>query len=62
MQARLAEKAALLKGVSVETRLPNQVIIRVQERRPSIVWVMGDGTPLLASDDHVVVGKLVILR
>ncbi len=56
VQARLAEKAALLKGVSVETRLPNQVIIRVQERRPAIVWVLGDGTPLLASDDHVVVG------
>jgi cell division protein FtsQ len=56
VQARLAEKAALLKGVTVETRLPNQVIIRVQERRPAIVWVLGDGTPLLASDDHVVVG------
>jgi cell division septal protein FtsQ len=56
VQSRLAEKAALLKGVSVETRLPNQVIIRVQERRPAIVWVMGDGTPFLASDDHVVVG------
>lgn len=57
VQARLAEKAALLKGVSVETRLPNQVIIKVQERRPAVVWVMGDGTPLLASDDHVVVGQ-----
>lgn len=56
VQARLAEKAALLKGVTVETRLPNQVIIRVQERRPAVVWVMGDGTPFLASDDHVVVG------
>jgi cell division septal protein FtsQ len=56
VQARLAARAALLKGVSVETRLPNQVIIRVQERRPAIVWVMGDGTPMLASDDHVVVG------
>lgn len=56
VQARLAEKAALLKGVTVETRLPNQVIIRVQERRPAVVWVLGDGTPLLASDDHVVVG------
>lgn len=56
VRARLAEKAALLKGVTVETRLPNQVIIRVQERRPATVWVMSDGTPLLASDDHVVVG------
>ncbi len=56
VQVRLAEKAALLKGVSVETRLPNRVIIRVQERRPAVVWVLGDGTPLLASDDHVVVG------
>jgi cell division septal protein FtsQ len=56
VQSRLAERAALLKGVSVETRLPNQVIIRVQERRPAIVWVMGDGTPFLASDDHIVVG------
>ncbi len=56
VRARLAEKAALLKDVSVETRLPNQVIIHVQERRPAVVWVLGDGTPLLASDDHVVVG------
>lgn len=56
VQSRLAAKAALLKGVTVETRLPNQVIIRVQERRPAIVWVLADGTPLLASDDHVVVG------
>jgi len=56
VQRRLAEKAALLKGVSVETRLPNSVIIHVQERRPAVVWVLGDGTPLLASDDHVVVG------
>jgi cell division protein FtsQ len=57
VQQRLAEKAALLKGVSVETRLPNSVIIHVQERRPAVVWVLGDGTPLLASDDHVVVGN-----
>jgi cell division protein FtsQ len=56
VQARLADKAALLKGVAVETRLPNRVIIRVQERRPATVWVLGDGTPLLVSDDHVVVG------
>ena len=56
VQARLAEKAALLKGVRVETRLPNQVIIHVEERRPATVWVLGDGTPMLASDDHVVVG------
>ncbi len=56
VRERLAEKAALLKGVSVETRLPNSVIIHVQERKPATVWVIGDGTPLLASDDHVVVG------
>ena len=61
VQARLAEKAALLKGVTVETRLPNQVIIKVQERRPATVWVLGDGTPLLASDDHVVVGTATTL-
>jgi hypothetical protein len=57
VRARLAERAALLKGVSVETRLPNAVIIHVLERKPSVVWVIGDGTPLLASDDHVVVGQ-----
>jgi cell division septal protein FtsQ len=57
VQQRLAQKAALLKGISVETRLPNSVIIHVQERRPAVVWVLGDGTPLLASDDHVVVGN-----
>jgi cell division protein FtsQ len=56
VQQRLADKAALLKGVTVETRLPNSVIIHVLERRPATVWVLGDGTPLLASDDHVVVG------
>ena len=56
VQSRLAERAALLKGVSVETQLPNRVIIRVQERKPAVVWVLGDGTPLLASDDHMVVG------
>lgn len=57
VRSRLAEKAALLKGVSVETRLPNEVIIRVLERKPAVVWVIGDGTPMLASDDHVVVGE-----
>jgi cell division protein FtsQ len=62
VQARLAEKAALLKGVWVETKLPNGVIIHVQERRPAIVWVIGDGTPLLASDDHVVVGYAQTLQ
>jgi hypothetical protein len=56
VRSRLAEKAALLKGVTVETRLPNEVIIRVLERKPAVVWVIGDGTPMLASDDHVVVG------
>jgi cell division protein FtsQ len=61
VRARLAEKAALLKGVSVETRLPNNVIIHVQERKPATVWVIGDGTPLLASDDHVVVGYAATL-
>ncbi len=62
VRARLAEKAALLKGVSVETRLPNQVIVHVQERRPAVVWVIGDGTPLLVSDDHVVVGNATTLN
>lgn len=61
VQARLASKAALLKGVTVETLLPNQVVISVQERRPAVVWVIGDGTPLLASDDHVVVGNAATL-
>ena len=62
VQKRLAEKAALLKGVTVETRLPNQVIVHVQERRPAIVWVIGDGTPLMVSDDHVVVGNATTLE
>jgi cell division septal protein FtsQ len=61
VQKRLAEKAALLKGVTVDLELPNRVIIRVQERRPAVVWVIGDGTPLLASDDHVVVGNATTL-
>ncbi len=56
VQARLASQAALLKGVQVQTLLPNRVVIDVQERRPAVVWVVGDGTPLLASDDHLVVG------
>lgn len=62
VQQRLAEKAALLKDVTVETRLPNIVIIHVLERRPAVVWVIGDGTPLLASDDHVVVGTATTLE
>lgn len=62
VQARLASKAALLKGVTVETMLPNHVIISVQERRPAVVWVLGDGTPLLASDDHMVVGNASTLE
>jgi len=62
VQRRLADKAALLKGVTVETRLPNSVIIHVQERKPATVWVIGDGTPLLASDDHVVVGYATTLQ
>lgn len=62
VQARLASRAALLKGVTVETLLPNQVIIEVQERRPAVVWVLGDGTPLLASDDHMVVGNASTLE
>lgn len=57
VQQRLADKAALLKGVVVDLELPNRVVIHVQERRPAVVWVIGDGTPLLASDDHVVVGN-----
>jgi cell division septal protein FtsQ len=62
VQARLASRAALLKGVTVETLLPNHVIISVQERRPAVVWVLGDGTPLLASDDHMVVGNASTLE
>jgi len=62
VQKRLAEEAALLKGVWVETRLPNQVIVHVQERRPAIVWVIGDGTPLMVSDDNVVVGNASTLE
>jgi len=34
----------------------------VTERKPAIVWVLGDGTPLLASDDHVVVGQASTLE
>jgi len=62
VQRRLAEKAALLKGVAVDLELPNRVIIRVQERRPAVVWVIGDGNPLLASDDLVVVGNATTLE
>lgn len=61
VRSRLAEKAALLKGVSVEMRLPNEVIIQVLERKPAVVWVIGDGTPMLASDDNVVVGRATTL-
>lgn len=58
--ARLSQ-SAFIKGVSVETALPNQVIIHVEERRPSVVWVLKDNTPYLISEDGILMSQATTL-
>src|SRR5258708_3603309 len=54
-------QSAFIKGVSVETALPNQVIIHVEERRPSVVWVLKDNTPYLISEDGILMSQATTL-
>jgi cell division septal protein FtsQ len=58
--ARLSE-SAFLKNVAVETALPNQVIIHVEERRPRVVWVLKDRTPYLVSEDGILMSQATTL-
>ena len=58
--ARLSQ-SAFIKNVSVETALPNQVIIHVEERRPRVVWVLKDRTPYLVSEDGILMSQATTL-
>ena len=58
--ARLGE-SAFIKNVAVETALPNQVIIHVEERRPRVVWVLKDRTPYLVSEDGILMSQATTL-
>ena len=58
--ARLGQ-AAFIKNVSVETALPNHVIIHVEERRPGVIWVFKDNTPYLISDDGILMSRATTL-
>jgi len=55
-------QSPFVKGATVETALPGQVIIRVDERRPNVVWVLADNTPYLISDDGVIVSQASTLQ
>jgi cell division septal protein FtsQ len=58
--ARLSQ-SAFIKNVAVETALPNQVIIHVEERRPRVVWVLKDRTPYLVSEDGILMSRATTL-
>jgi cell division septal protein FtsQ len=58
--ARLSQ-SAFIKSVAVSTALPNQVIIHVEERRPSVVWVLKDNTPYLISEDGILLSQATTL-
>lgn len=58
--ARLSQ-SAFIKSVSVETALPNRVILHVEERRPSVVWVLRDNTPYLVSEDGILMSQATTL-
>ena len=58
--ARLSQ-SAFIKSVTVETALPNQVILHVEERRPSVVWVLKDNTPYLISEDGILMSQATTL-
>jgi cell division septal protein FtsQ len=55
-------QSPFVKDATVETTLPDQVTIRVDERRPNVVWVLDDNTPYLISDDGVVMSKATTLQ
>jgi cell division septal protein FtsQ len=55
-------QSPFVKNATVETMLPDRVMIRVDERRPNVVWVLADSTPYLISDDGVVMSKATTLQ
>ena len=59
--ARLRQ-SPFIKNATVETTLPGQVTIRVDERRPNVVWVLVDNTPYLISDDGVIISQATTLQ
>ncbi|MDQ2808111.1 MAG: FtsQ-type POTRA domain-containing protein, partial [Chloroflexota bacterium] len=59
--ARLRQ-SPFIKDATVETTLPDAVTIRVDERRPNVVWVLIDNTPYLISDDGVIISQAPTLQ
>ncbi|HUS16440.1 MAG TPA: FtsQ-type POTRA domain-containing protein [Chloroflexia bacterium] len=55
-------QSPFIKEAAVETTLPGQVTIRVDERRPNVVWVLIDNTPYLISDDGVIISQAPTLQ
>jgi cell division septal protein FtsQ len=60
--AERLRQSPLIKSASVETRLPGQVTIRVDERKPNVVWVLVDNTPYLISDDGIIISEATTLQ
>ena len=59
--ARLRQ-SPFIKDATVQTTMPGQVTIRVDERRPNVVWVLIDNTPYLISDDGIIVSQASTLQ
>lgn len=57
--ARL-KNAPYISDLLVETQLPNIVRVTVKERRPTVVWVVGD-TPYLVEEDGSISGQAATL-
>ena len=55
-------QSPFIKDATVETTLPDAVTIRVDERRPNVVWVLIDNTPYLISDDGVIISQAPTLQ
>jgi cell division septal protein FtsQ len=55
-------QSPFIKSATVETTLPGQVLIHVDERRPNVVWVLIDNTPYLISDDGVIISQATTLQ
>jgi cell division septal protein FtsQ len=55
-------QSPFIKEAAVDTTLPGQVTIHVDERRPNVVWVLIDNTPYLISDDGVIISQAPTLQ
>src|SRR5689334_17569560 len=55
-------QSPFIKSATVETTLPGQVLIHVDERKPNVVWVLIDNTPYLISDDGVIISQATTLQ